>query len=85
MRNRMRPDTKLSGHRVLQPQMPNQYTGPYGSPPKDHAPAPYWYMKNKKENPMEQTALLKAFQNAGKPVQSKVNHQRRPADAMRGY
>jgi len=80
----IRPDTRPSRPTTIQPQMANQYTGPYGTPPKDYAPAPYWYMKAQKEDPM-QTAMLRAFQGAGKPVQSKVNHQRRPSDAMRGF
>lgn len=84
MRNMKRPDARPVRPTIIQPQMLNQYTGPYGTPPKDRAPAPFWYMKAQKENPM-QSALLEAFKRAGKPVQKKVNQMRRPSDAMRGY
>ncbi len=87
MRNMKRPDSSPIRPTVPQPQMPNQYTNPYGTPPKDHAPAPFWYMKSQQNEgyPMHQSALLKAFQGAAKPMQGRVNRQRRPSDAMRGY
>ncbi len=87
MRNMKRPDASPIRPTSPQPLMPNAYTSPYGTPPKDRAPAPFWYMKaqDQKQYPMHQAAMLKAFQGSAKPVQRKVNRQRHPSDAMRGY
>lgn len=81
------PNMKSNKPTVNYPLMPNTYTGPYlpyGTPPKDRAPTPFWYMR-KRNDPMNYRALLAAFQQAAKPVQRRVNHQRRPFDAFRGY
>ena len=72
---------------VNYPLQPNVYTGPilpFGTPPKNYAPAPFWYMQ-KQNDPMLLNALIIAFKQSAKPVQKRVNHQRRPFDAVRGY
>ncbi len=70
-----RPDNFVPRSQVNVPMQPNQYTGPFGTPPKDQAQAPFWYMK-KQDIPSE--ALSKAFDR--KPISN-----RRPFDRMRGY
>ena len=87
MRNIKRPDASPMRPMTPQPQMPNQYTNPFGTAPNDQAPAPFWYMKAKQNDqfPLHQAAMMKAFQGAGRSVQKKVNRQRRPSDASRGY
>ena len=70
---------------VEYPLMPNQYTGPpmpHGTPSKDKAPMPYWYMGRTKDTPGRANALADVFKNIG---QKKVNRQRRPFDRNRGY
>ena len=69
---------------VGQPTAP--YIGPrpfYGTLPRNRNPNPFWYMQNR--DPTMVNALMAAFQQPGKIVKSKVNRQRRPFNAHRGY
>jgi len=84
-RNMKNPQKKPDRPMVVHPGMPNIYTGPYGTPPTNQAVAPYWYMQSRDDEPIRGKALRDAFQQAAKPMQQRVNRQRRPSDAMRGY
>jgi len=82
MRNIKRPDAKPDRMRSQHPLQPNVYTGPYGTAPKDHAPAPFWYKKKRPEDPMRARALSEAFRQS---AQKRTNRQRHPSDSMRGF
>lgn len=69
------------------PAMQNTHMGPrlpYGTLPKNRGPNPFWYMQ-KRGDPIMAKALMTAFQQPAKIIQRRVNHQRRPFDAYRGY
>ena len=82
------PNTKLDKPLHHYPGMPNTYTGPqlpYGTMPRGGAPAPFWYMQKRPEEPMRARALRAAFEQAAKPMQQRVNRDRRPFDKYRGF
>ncbi len=82
------PNIKRDHPLFLYPNMPNQRTGamyPYGTPPAQGAPAPFWYMQRQPETPLRVRALRTAFQQAARPVQARVTRGRRPFDRYRGF
>ncbi len=82
------PNMKLDQPLYKYPLMPNVYTGPqlpYGTRPQGGAPAPFWYMQKRPEEPMRTRALRAVFEQAAKPVQQRVNRSRHPFAKYRGY